>query len=74
MNAKEILKKIKKRYIDLLNAYLNKWYDETEYSPHISSFEIAIALSELAIFEGRAIREDEEHWFKGEYHLSYIFL
>lgn len=47
--------------------------NNTDISTHVSAIEIALGLVEMGIEDKRAVREQEENWFKAGYHLSYIF-
>jgi hypothetical protein len=43
-----------------------------EMSIHVNAMDIAICLSEYALFEGRKIKKDEMKWFDAVYQLDYI--
>ncbi|WP_290793202.1 hypothetical protein [Flavihumibacter sp. UBA7668] len=42
-------------------------------STHVNAIDIALALTELGLKDGRPIDEQEKNWFRAGLYLSYVF-
>ena len=67
-NLREIITELRKL---LCEYHISK--QGMQVSTHVSALEIALCLVEMGIEDKRAIRNDEENWFKAGYHLTYVF-
>ena len=64
---KELIEKFRARLSEYRYHRIGK-----AVSIHVNAMDIAICLSEYALFDGRKITKDEMRWFDATYQLDYI--
>jgi len=69
MGINELIHKLRCRIADYRKT---KWQVK-EVTTHLNAIEIALALTDLGIRDGRPITSDERNWFRADLYLAYVF-